>query len=273
MSQSASSQPDTAGHFGLDRLETISDVEVWHFWHEPRRRLLLDTVQPLLKPGARVLDVGCGTGTFCRHLAQAGYSAHGVDPWADRLEGDHDLFQSGVAECLPSGDEEFDVVCALDLLEHVDDERAASEAYRVLIPGGAFLVSVPAFPFLWSERDRVAGHRRRYGRRSLRALLCAAGFQVERLFGFQFLLLPLLVLNRTLRSRTEGRARVAGEDRPNRHLNVAMRAINRAEVTLGRWVRPPFGSSLIAVARKPATGAPGRRRHAPGACARDSTRG
>jgi Methylase involved in ubiquinone/menaquinone biosynthesis len=236
--------------FPRGRLELIRSVERGHFWHEPRRLLLLETVRSLVSPGARILDVGCGTGRFCEALHEAGYASAGADPWIQDLALDEARFRAATAEALPWADGEFDMVCALDVLEHVDDRQALAEMYRVLRPSGVLLVCVPACQWLWSGRDIVAGHRRRYRRRVLRDTLSQAGFSVERLFGYQFILLPLLVLSRMSQLwRTEA-SQVEHEDRPWPMVNAVLRAINRAEVRFGRLLRPRFGSSLIAVARR-----------------------
>lgn len=237
--------------FLAQRLELIREVERGHFWHEPRRRLLLELVRDRVRPGASVLDVGCGTGTFCEALQEAGYSAFGVDPWAARMGLGTVRFRTATAELLPWAAAEFDMVCALDVLEHVDDRQALSETFRVLRPAGVLLASVPAYPWLWSERDVVARHRRRYRSRALRTLLSDAGFITEHIFGFQFLLFPLVALSRIGQRRRGGRGLLDKEDRPGSATNAILRAVNRAEVRWGGWMRPPFGSSLIAIARKP----------------------
>lgn len=244
------SKPHAVG-FHPRRLAMIREVERWHYWHEPRRRLLVDLIREQVKPGARILDVGCGTGYFCEVLEQAGYVPFGVDPWADRTGLDKVRFRTATAELLPWANAEFDMVCALDMLEHVDDRQALSEMFRVLCPSGVLLVSVPAHWWLWGSRDELAGHRRRYQRRTLRNLLRNAGFATKHIFGFQFALFPLFVLSRIWQRWRGGALQVEREDRPGTAVNAILREINRAEVRLGRLLRPPTGSSLIAIARKP----------------------
>jgi hypothetical protein len=133
----------------------------------------------------------------------------------------------------------------MDFPYTVDDSRLVAELGRVLGPGCWLLVTVPALPVLWSRRDVLAGHRRRYTRRTLTATLEGAGFRVERLLAYQFTLLPVVALSRlvgrfTLRSRSV-------EDRPPRLVNRALRLLNVAEARLG--VDFKVGSSLAALAR------------------------
>lgn len=238
--------------FAAERLDIIAEGEPAHFWYGPRRALLLHAVcSSGLAPGARILDVGCGTGGMVEALAARGFDAIGVDPWAARSGLDPSRFSVGQAEAIPCGEASVAAACAFDVLEHADDSLALAELRRVIEPGGLLFVSVPAHAWLWSVRDTLAGHRRRYTRRMLRTRVVAAGFEVERMFGYQFLLLPLLAVSRFW-SRWRTEAGTAAEDRPTASLNAALLTLNRLEVHLGRWVRPPTGSSLVLVARKPA---------------------
>jgi SAM-dependent methyltransferase len=239
--------------FRADRLQRIAEIEETHFWFRARRELVERLLaRHLAVPGALVLDVGCGTGSLLPVLQASGYRPVGLDlrpegiarlrtadPTAEVLEGD--------AERLPFPDGSLDAVLALDVLEHVDDRAALREASRALRPGGLLLVSVPAFPWLWSFRDEDAGHRRRYRRGELENRLVEAGFAPVDIRYFQALLFPLLATSRLL-GRRGPRARDA-EDRPPALVNRALAAVNRFEVLVG--VRWPWGSSLVAVARKP----------------------
>lgn len=240
--------------FHRERLEPIAAAEEAHFWHAPRRSLLLDTIAASgLAPGSRMLDVGCGTGRMVRELQARAMQARGMDPWARESGLPAPDFVAGQVEAIPMPGESFDAVCAFDVLEHVDDARALAEIHRVLAPGGLLFASVPAHAWLWSVRDELAGHRRRYTRRMLRERVAAAGFEVHRLFGYQALLLPLLAAARAW-SRLRGHRDTAAEDGPNARGNALLRAINRGEVAIGRLARPPTGSSLVVVARKRSVG-------------------
>ena len=240
--------------FHRERLEPIAAAEEAHFWHAPRRSLLLDTIAASgLAPGSRMLDVGCGTGRMVRELQARAMQARGMDPWARESGLPAPDFVAGQVEAIPMPGESVDAVCAFDVLEHVDDARALAEIHRVLAPGGLLFASVPAHAWLWSVRDELAGHRRRYTRRVLRERVAAAGFEVHRLFGYQALLLPLLAAARAW-SRLRGHRDTSAEDDPNARGNALLRAINRGEVAFGRIARPPVGSSLVVVARKRSAG-------------------
>jgi SAM-dependent methyltransferase len=142
-----------------------------------------------------------------------------------------------------------DAAVVLDVLEHGDDGAVVAEVARVLRPGGVAVVSVPAMPWLWSERDVRAGHLRRYDRAGIVRLLTGRGLLVERVRHFQFLLSPLFVASRLLSRRRPGA--IAVEDRPRPVVNRVLGAVNRLEVALGRVVPWPWGSSVVVVCRRP----------------------
>lgn len=229
----------------------IAATERSHFWHVPRRRLLRALIGAALgaEPGP-VLDVGCGTGSLVTELRGDGIDAYGVDPYATERDLPPATFAAGTVDALPYPHARFGLVGLFDVLEHVEEAPALSEAARVLQPGGVLIVSVPAFAWLWGPRDELAGHLRRYSRRSLIDCLHEAGFHVERVIGYQALLLPLLLLQRW-RARGAAAEAISPEDHPPRWLNAVLRGLNQMEVSLPSRLRPPLGSSLIAIARKP----------------------
>lgn len=231
-----------------ERLRVIAELESEHFWFVPRRRRLLDLVSRALPAHARVLDVGCGTGGFCDALRLRGHETLGTDPHAAEMGLAPDRFVAGTSDHLPFPDASFDAVCIFDVLEHVDDVAAIRECRRVLRPGGNLFLSVPAYASLWSQRDTVAGHKRRYNRPMVRALLKAGGFELRELSGYQFFLLPLIWWSRSGRKRAA--QCVTREDTVSPTLNRVLRRVNEWEVSMASsfWA-PPVGSSLVAVAR------------------------
>jgi SAM-dependent methyltransferase len=230
--------------FPLDRLEKVRQLERWHFWFVSRREMLASIASRVIRTGDTVLDIGCAGGANLS-LAGRGVRAVGVDIHIEELRAG---MMQGDATSLPLRDETIEVVLALDVLEHVDDDAMVGEVRRVLRTGGHLIATVPALRSLWSVRDEAAGHRRRYTRASLRALLERHGFRIDELRGFQLLLLPLVLL-----SRLPSRASVAARDRedaPPRWLNALFLAVNRLELRLPRLLRPPVGSSFAVVAVK-----------------------
>lgn len=152
-----------------------------------RRRIICSWLSQLTegRRDQRLLDIGCGTGTTLSRLRQF---ARGVGLDFSQLplvraksRGLDDLVQ-GAAQAPPFVEGAFDVITMLDVLEHLDDETAAlRDLRRALRPGGALLLTVPAYPSLWSQHDIALHHRRRYRSAQLRDVLERSGYRVHRL--------------------------------------------------------------------------------------------
>ena len=238
--------------FPAARRDHLAAIEEQNFWFPARLRLIERILVRARPPAWRAaLDLGCGTGAFLAVLARHFESVGGVDGHRASLvaargrTGDAELFHADVA-AVPLADRQFDLVSALDVLEHMDPERFLTEAARLLRPGGLLLLSVPACPALWSALDEAAGHRRRYTRAVLRAELAAFPGRLQGSTNYQMLLLPLALLGR----RAIGGRAQALERRPPAWLNRLLGALNAFEVALLGGFSLPAGSSLVAWARK-----------------------
>ena len=154
----------------------------------PRHRLRESLLLSLLlsaRPGPRIVNVGAGQGTFSRLLEERGFAVTSVEPSREGLEllrgRVHGDVVAASAQELPFADASFDGAVLGEVLEHVDDDVAAlREVVRVLVPGGALAVSVPANPAYWGPSDTWAGHARRYTRKRLVSACELAGLVVER---------------------------------------------------------------------------------------------
>ena len=184
-------------------VSTMKQVER-HPWWRARAALALSILKrQRLLPPARVFDVGCGWGINLTALERAGYRATGLDISAQILHlierrGRH-LIEADITQPLPAGLERADALFALDVIEHIDDDRAAVQALaRMLRPGGCAVLSVPALPELFSEFDQIQGHRRRYVPASLREVFRGTGFETPAIFWWGSWMVPIL---RRMRSR------------------------------------------------------------------------
>jgi SAM-dependent methyltransferase len=224
-----------------------------HWWFLGRRAVILAEMARRLPAGrARMAELGCGSGGMLEALARFG-TAVGVETdaalRARAQERGLDVRAGALPDAIPLHPGRWDAVCLFDVLEHVDDEAGALAACRrLLVPGGRLFVTVPAYAWLWSRHDELLGHRRRYTARGLRQVAERAGFTVERLTYFNTILAPPIMAVRIVRAAL----RRPGHDldRPARWLNRALAACFSAEARLLRWTSPPFGISILLVARR-----------------------
>jgi SAM-dependent methyltransferase len=238
----------------------IREVEATHWWYAGRRQVVFDWLGRVVQRYAapRLLDIGCGTGFNLEAAIAIGLRdpvGLDVSPRAlgfCRARGLTRLVQ-GDAAAPPFADASFDIVLALDLIEHVDDDRSALRGlHRVLRPGGRLIVFTPAFQFLWSAQDRVSHHYRRYTAAELRAKLHEAGYTIDKLSYANTLLFPLVWAGR-LALKVSGKAdEVSSEnDLHPAWMNRVLARVFSSERPMLRRVNFPFGVSLLAVAARP----------------------
>jgi SAM-dependent methyltransferase len=154
---------------------------------------------------------------------------------------------------MPFPDDSFDLAVSLDVIEHLEDDLAAlRELRRVLAPGGALLVTVPAYQWLWSGHDEINHHHRRYTRRSLQRVAEQAGWSQVRTTYFNSLLLPAAIVLRVLDRVSRGRTTESSLDLwvPPDPLNwLLQRPLALEAALIARGGRIPAGLSLMAVFR------------------------
>ena len=204
-------------------------------------------------------DVGCGPGGLLVYLAAQGVPIAGAcDAYLEglalarrRLDVPFAQVDNDRPPPLAPGQK---MLGMFDVLEHLDDDLGTLRwAASILEPGGILVATVPAHPFLFDEADVLAFHRRRYRRRELGERLRGAGFEVRLLTHFMAPLVPMLLLSRSIGRLLRGRS-FATHRRTELGvvpgLNAVLRGILAVERRALRWVRPPFGTSLLAVAAR-----------------------
>ena len=234
------------------------DAEERHWWYRGRRRVLAAVLDGLaLAPGIRILDAGCGSGRNMADLALRGTVA-GVELASSSLDvararGVGEVVAGSLEEPLPFGDGAFDLAVALDVLEHVADDRVAwSELARVVAPGGRLVVTVPQYGWLWGEHDVVSHHHRRYTRALIAQRASAAGWSVERLTSFNSVLLPAIAAVRFVQRRRRSAAPADDLARtPQGAVNALLERVLATEAAvIARGRDLPAGVSLLAVLRR-----------------------
>lgn len=231
----------------------LAAVEESHWWHRGRREILRTLLERFVpnRP-VRIAEIGCGTGGNLGMLREFGPTV-GVEssPTAIAYSKGRrtvSVLEGQLPDRIPLSPASYDCVCLLDVLEHLDDDVVALRACRELLaPGGRLILTVPAYPWLWSIHDAQQHHRRRYTRRSLLRSAAAAG--VAPLFASHFntwLLAPAVAARVWDRFRP-ATAGVTGLKVPSGWLNTLLFHIFRSESWWLRRGALPVGLSICAV--------------------------
>jgi SAM-dependent methyltransferase len=243
---------------GSTHPQVTTDTAVQEFWlqnlskADAFTRWVLSEISPWL--GQRVLEVGCGIGTYTAEMAVGARKIVAMDmerafvDEAVRRLGQHPNVRlicgdATEADALKPNDEAFDTVVLLDVLEHIEDDVALLAGLRArLAPGGHLVLKVPAMPSLYSPMDEAIGHWRRYDKKVLIEVISRAGLEVVRVWAFNAAAVPGWWWNGRVRKlRSPPQEQVALYNR----LVPVLRPLDRL-------ARLFCGASLLAVARRPA---------------------
>jgi len=237
-----------------DAYTKMADVEGRHWWFVARRKIIRKIIESLGLPrDAKILEVGCGTGGNLELLSWFGeVTAVEVDAEARRIAKERCVGRV-VAGQLPDGldlgGQKFDLIVLLDVLEHINDDVGSLVALKKsLKKEGKILITVPAWPFLWSEHDEFHHHVRRYRSGEIRSKLGKAGYELRYSGYYNTLLFPVVVAvrikNKILRRGSAG----DDLDVPCNLLNKLIEKIFSAERFFLPGAKFPIGISIIAIA-------------------------
>ncbi|KTF70819.1 class I SAM-dependent methyltransferase [Sphingomonas sp. HT-1] len=239
----------------MDRIvyDRMAAHDSTHWWYRARRDILADYLARYgaVPKGAKILEIGCGTGHNLPMLGAFGeVDAIEIDPAARAIASERlgkPVGASPLPELTGVQPASYDLVAVLDVVEHIEDDVAALQAMaRVLKPGGKILITVPAHQWMWSAHDVVNHHKRRYSKATLLAALEKAGLTWRKLRWFNSLLFPVAVAARFA-------GKLMGKDDsddspPPAPLNKAFELVFGLERhLLGRLPMPP-GLSIIVLA-------------------------
>lgn len=234
-------------------LYTLEDT---YWWFIGKRLIAANLLKDILPKTRKciILDAGCGTGENLRYFQRYGTTI-GIDKSGEALRycarrKSKNLVQ-GKIQTLPFRNSIFQIILALDLIEHLSDEEEVAtlnEAHRILSSNGVLIITVPALPLLWSAHDRALGHYRRYTLKQLKEKLIKNGFRIKKISYFSSFILPA-----TLISRFTKRPYLTQEKtdfpRVPPFINRVLIYLMKFESMLIKRVSLPIGSSLICIAK------------------------
>ena len=229
-----------------------------HFWLISRRKVITEKIASFLNDGESFLEVGSGAADIPRELQNRGIKVTVSDIQIDGLihAANHNIGSVVQFDLYnPIYRNHFDAVGAFCVIEHLDhDLTAVKHLVDIVKPGGFVFVMVPAHRWLWNNRDRLEGHKRRYSRKTLTKLfenVDATVINVDYMF---FSILPLF-LGRSLLDLVRNKNSFSPEDHEtsmniNPIANHLLLKLMDLENLIFKKRAPPFGCSLILTARK-----------------------
>ncbi len=237
---------------------TLFENESGHFWFENRNKVVQLALKRFFPRAQSLCEIGCGTGFVLKGIAKSHphLKLNGCDIYPEALMfakkrvPQANLFQADVRD-LPF-EEEFDVIGAFDVLEHIqEDERVLLQMFEALKKGGGIIVTVPQHPFLWSRVDEYFFHKRRYTREGLVQKFKKTGFKEIWCTSFVFLLLPLMLLSRVRKKVQKKELDLLNEIKISESLNKVLSRIMEVEyLGVRAGFSLPIGGSLLMVGKK-----------------------
>lgn len=237
--------------------QKLYNFENFYWWHVGRKQIIQSLLQEIsLKNNSRILDAGCGTGGNMKILARFG-NVIGIDNSPEAIKfckkRCFENIQLKNIENTGFSDNSFDLIVALDILEHLEnDVEALKEFHRILKEDGYILISVPAYQFLWSEHDAAVHHKRRYSMKEINKCLLKANFQItKKTFAISFIA-PAVFIYRIIQKIYSKSKKQKNSDYVILPvlLNNFFIFLLRIEAFLLKYMNFPFGISIMCIARK-----------------------
>lgn len=242
---------------GVSRM--LFDLEPSHFWFQGRNRIINLFIDKVIdKPrGMSFLEVGCGTGFVLSFLEQKGFKVEGTDILSKSLK----LARLRTRAKLICGDfrkihfaKKYNVIGMFDVIEHIgDDEAFLNKSANLLKQGGYIVITVPASMHLWSDIDKISGHKKRYNKENLKSLLATSGFKIKDVSYYNFFLFfPQLLLRKFIKHKeNNNELLIEGGLRKLPFLvNFIFLMLLMIERGIMKYITLPFGTSLIIIGQK-----------------------
>lgn len=232
--------------------QRLARVERFHWWYQSIHNLVLSYVKP--NRNSMILDAGCGTGGLTEKLYRYTKTV-GIDisMFALSLKKNKNAkYINGSVNKLPFIENIFDIVISVSVLYHqlVNEKKAVSEMKRILKENGIMVIVLPAFSWLFSTHDQAVHTRRRYTLRQAEELIQEEGFKIiDKHYLFSFLF-PVFIIKRIIEKLGLTNSRVSDLKELSRGLNSILIYLCKIEWIITKYIKLPFGSSLMIVAQK-----------------------
>ncbi|MCM0588930.1 MAG: class I SAM-dependent methyltransferase [Gloeotrichia echinulata DVL01] len=234
--------------------QEMMEVEDKHWWFVARRSIIEQVIRKLNLPAdAEIFEAGCGTGGNLAMLSHHG-RVYGMelDETARTFASDlkiGEIEPGFLPDNIPFPDKNFDLILLLDVLEHLEQDTASLEALSAkLKPSGWLLITVPAYPWLWSRHDDLLHHKRRYLLNNLRQIVGNAGYNINFASYFNFVLFPLIAMVLLLQKVFNKGGKE--QNIPPKLINQILTFLFGSERYLIGRLSLPFGVSLLLLAQR-----------------------
>lgn len=243
----------------IEKYHEMEKLEKFHWWFIYRQNILKFILKKYLSnldKNVKILDIGCGTGGNIQLLKEIYENIIGIDNNDFALEyckekGLENILKGNLPDSINVEDNSIDLILLFDVLEHIEeDEKSLSVLKNKLKNGGHILLTVPAFPFLWSEHDEGFHHKRRYKMKQLKKMLALLDFKIIKASYLYFLLFPLVFIMRLLKQIFKRYSKMDDFKLNNMFLNNFIVKFLFIEQLLLNYLDYPFGSSILILARK-----------------------
>jgi SAM-dependent methyltransferase len=242
-------------------VQQYGQLENTHWWFIVRQKIILQALRKFIPADQtgrlKILNVGAASGGSSKWLSGLGdtVSLENDPLFLSYLSGQHLVVINGSITDIPLEDDSFDLVCALDVIEHLEnDQKAVEELVRVCKPGGSICITVPAFQSLWGNHDIVNGHQRRYLKKQLQNLVDSQPATIIYWSYFNSILFIPVFLFRKIQWLFKNNRQQIDSDfiyfKTNIFVNRILKIIFGIEIFLLRSIRFPFGVSLMMLIRK-----------------------
>lgn len=235
--------------------QKMSKLEKTHWWFCGRRAIIKDIIIKYSKKINIILEVGSGTGGNLEMLSLFG-KVKSFETNLKALEiskkGNNKNIETIYGSCpdeIPFEYEKFDLICMLDVLEHIKEDKTTLEKLsKKLSKEGLLIITVPAYQWLWSEHDKVNHHFRRYNKKAIIKII-KNNYKVLKISYFNFFLFPIALIFRIL-DIVKSKYNEDATNQPGRIINSILRLIFLSEKYLLRFSNLPFGLSILIVLKK-----------------------